>query len=173
MGSKKPLIPRYLFDGCDISILGVFYKVVYKKNKSLRSFVFIDGENILVFRGEDSTKTYEEILYFWLKDYAKKTLKKYVNSLAIKHKLLFNDIRIKDTKTRWGSCSSKKNINLNWKLILTNDVCMEYVVVHELAHLKQMNHSELFWNEVEKMMPDWKVGKENLKVFEKTLMKVL
>ncbi len=72
-------------------------------------------------------------------------------------------IIVREQKTRWGSCSSKHNINLNWKLIMMPEEILNYVVVHELAHLKQMNHSKAFWEEVEKVLPDYKKQKEWLK----------
>lgn len=77
----------------------------------------------------------------------------------------YNRIFIKEQKTRWGSCSTGGNLNFNWKLILTGDEQLDYVVVHELAHLKQMNHSPQFWQEVEKILPDYKERRRRLKAF--------
>ena len=59
-------------------------------------------------------------------------------------------------KTRWGSCSGKNRINFNTKLATTDPKFIEYVVVHELAHIKHKNHSKDFWNEVERYLPDYK-----------------
>ncbi len=67
-----------------------------------------------------------------------------------------NRIVIKEQKKRWGSCSSKGNLNFNWKLIFAPPEIIDYVVVHEMCHLKYMNHSRLFWGEVEKVLPDYK-----------------
>lgn len=72
-------------------------------------------------------------------------------------------IRIKDQKTRWGSCSSKGNINLNWRLILAPEEVMDYVIIHELCHLKEMNHSKAFWELVEQICPDYREQKRWLK----------
>ena len=65
-------------------------------------------------------------------------------------------ISIREQKTRWGSCSGQGNLNFNWKLILMPPEILDYVVVHELAHRKQMNHSPAFWAEVERILPDWR-----------------
>lgn len=77
----------------------------------------------------------------------------------------YHRIFIKEQKTVWGSCSSKGNLNFNWKLILTGPDQLEYVVVHELAHLKEMNHSPAFWKEVEKILPDYRERRKRLKEF--------
>ena len=65
-------------------------------------------------------------------------------------------IRIKDTKTRWGSCSSAGTLNYSWRLILTPPEILNYVVVHECAHLREMNHSPAFWAIVAEYDPNWK-----------------
>ena len=75
----------------------------------------------------------------------------------------YNRIFIKEQKTRWGSCSSLGNLNFNWKLILLNEEVLDYVVVHELAHRKQMNHSPTFWAEVERVLPDYRERRRRLK----------
>ena len=68
----------------------------------------------------------------------------------------FNSVRIKNTKSRWGSCSTKKNLNFNYKLIFLPKELADYVIVHELCHLKQFNHSRAFWELVSKAIPDYK-----------------
>ena len=70
---------------------------------------------------------------------------------------------MKAAKSRWGSCSSLGNLNFHWKLALMPEEVLDYVVVHELAHRKHMNHSPLFWKEVEQILPDYKVRRKWLR----------
>lgn len=75
----------------------------------------------------------------------------------------YNRISIRDQKTRWGSCSSNGSLNFNWRLMLAPPKVLDYVVVHELCHLSHMNHSKDFWNQVESIMPDYKIYRDWLK----------
>lgn len=72
-------------------------------------------------------------------------------------------VTIRDQKTRWGSCSSKGTLSFNWKLYLAPPQCLDYVVVHELCHLVEMNHSPAFWSLVESIMPDYRTWKKWLR----------
>lgn len=75
----------------------------------------------------------------------------------------YNKIYIRNTTSRWGSCSSNKNLSFNFQLLFLDQKEREYVVVHELCHLQEMNHSKNFWNLVSKACPDYKKIKLNLK----------
>lgn len=75
----------------------------------------------------------------------------------------YERISIRCQKTRWGSCSAKGNLSFNCLLLLTPDTIINYVVVHELCHRKEMNHSKAFWSEVEKILPDYKDAQKWLK----------
>lgn len=75
----------------------------------------------------------------------------------------YGKITVRNQKTRWGSCSSKGNLNFNCLLMLAPSEVLDYVVVHELCHRKQMNHSKAFWLEVEKVLPNYKEVRKWLK----------
>ena len=78
-------------------------------------------------------------------------------------------IKITNARTRWGSCTGKGNINLSWRLIKTEDAIIDYIIVHELAHLTLMNHSPQFWALVESFMPDYRERRVRLHKFQKQL----
>lgn len=90
---------------------------------------------------------------------------------AAKMGVTYNRIFIKEQKTVWGSCSGRKNLNFNWKLIMMPESILDYVVVHELSHLIEMNHSPSFWAQVEKVIPDYKERTEWLRGNEKVYTK--
>lgn len=75
----------------------------------------------------------------------------------------YNLIKIKDQKTRWGSCSSKRNLNFNWRLIMFPEWVMIYVIIHELCHLIYLNHSKEYWKLVSNYMPNYKEAHKWLK----------
>jgi predicted metal-dependent hydrolase len=82
----------------------------------------------------------------------------------------YGRITIRMQKSRWGSCSGKGNLNFNCLLMRTPETILDYVVVHELCHLKEMNHSPRFWAEVEKILPDYKERRKWLKDHENEIM---
>ena len=75
----------------------------------------------------------------------------------------YGRVTVRNQRTRWGSCSAKGNLNFNWRLILAPEKCLEYVVIHELCHRREFNHSARFWDLVQRQMRDYQVWKDYLK----------
>lgn len=107
-----------------------------------------------------------EVLY---KKLAKEELTQRVARYAEKMGVVPTTIKVNSAKTRWGSCSSSGALNFSWRLILAEESTVDYVVVHELAHMKQMNHSPQFWAEVAKAMPDYQTQREKLNSLQEYL----
>lgn len=80
-----------------------------------------------------------------------------------------SNIKISSAKTRWGSCSAGKSINYAWRLLMAEDDVIDYVVVHELSHLMEMNHSSQFWTIVKKVLPDYKSRQQQLITLQQKL----
>ncbi|MFP4514762.1 MAG: M48 family metallopeptidase [Parcubacteria group bacterium] len=84
---------------------------------------------------------------------------KYSNDLALD----YQRISIRAQKTRWGSCSKQGNLNFNYKIILLPEYLQDYIIIHELCHLKELNHSKRFWDLVASICPDYKKHRQELK----------
>lgn len=105
-----------------------------------------------------------------LRRQAEQYLPSMLRNLANKYGYEYKEVRVKAVQTRWGSCSSNKIINLSiWLMQLPHELT-EYVLCHELTHLHNMNHSPAFWEELSRMVPDYKLRKLKLKEFSPKLM---
>ncbi len=109
--------------------------------------------------GNDSRECIQKAIYKWYRKEALKTLTNEIEILSKNIGIPYNSVKIKQLKRRLGSCDAKKNIVLNWKLILAPYNVRRYVIIHELAHTIHMNHSKKFWELVAKLLPDYKKEK--------------
>lgn len=100
---------------------------------------------------------------------AKRDLTNIVFDFAKQMNVMPSAIKINGAKTRWGSCSSKKSLNFSSRLVMAKDDVVDYVVIHELAHITEMNHSSRFWAIVEGILPDYKERQARLKALQKKL----
>ena len=119
---------------------------------------WIDEHMLKVQSTIDERSKLEKITFEQVKELADQAVEyipKRVKYYAEKENFVYNKITIKNLVSRWRSCSTKGNLNFNCLLMLTPDYVIDYIVVHELCHLREMNHSEKFWTEVEKIMPDY------------------
>jgi len=143
----------------------------------VRSKEFIDGESFL-YLGEiyrlkiedcDRIELSQSLLFpkrylldakgkmiEWYKDMARETIKARADIYSRSTGWEYKTIKITSAQTRWGSCSPKGSINFPWRLVMAPINAIDYVVVHELAHIHEKNHSARFWNKVETVLPDYK-----------------
>jgi len=104
----------------------------------------------------DRPKSIVQGSYYTCSARAKKMIKKRLEYFNSFYNFEYNRISVKKQSTKWGSCSGKKNLNFNYRLLFLPQEMMDYVVVHELCHLQEMNHSKKFWDLVAKVFPNFK-----------------
>jgi predicted metal-dependent hydrolase len=107
--------------------------------------------------------TQDEIYNFWLKHKAKIYIPKRVKELSKLTGFYYKRITLRSQKTRWGSCSARGSLSFNYKLMKFRKEVVDYVIIHELCHLKELNHSKKCWKLVEKFCPGYKNLKRELK----------
>ena len=105
-------------------------------------------------------------LRLWIKHRARAHLDPWVRRLALDHGFQVTRVTIRSQKTRWGSCSARKSVSLNLRLMFLPSDLVQYVLLHELAHTKQLNHSPAFWNLVESLDPNYRAAKSRLRTAE-------
>jgi predicted metal-dependent hydrolase len=111
--------------------------------------IYFDGLNFYLHKKHKNIVKEKLIIFYKLE--AKKHIEKRAIEIAQINNLKFNTLKITSAKTRWGSCTSKQNVNFSYRLILAPMKTIDYVIIHELAHLKEMNHSKKFWLLVDNM----------------------
>ena len=166
--NKQLRTERELVSGVKLPFRGEDFTLRVSEYDGRYTRVTIEGELFVVYINKNLplNKRQEEIrrgLERWYVIQAKEIFHNRLEVYRDKLGLNFNQVRLKNQKTRWGSCSSKGNVNLNWRLVMSPTYIMDYVIVHELCHLKFMNHSHAFWQLLESIIPDYKVGKLWLK----------
>lgn len=112
--------------------------------------VHLDGDRILVNPKHSGVK-----LQAFLKTEARNALLPAVEGYAARINKPFNRFTLRDTRSRWGSCSAEGNLMFSWRLIMAPPIVLDYVAAHEVAHLAQMNHSSAFWDVVTGLMPEY------------------
>jgi len=160
---KKRLIENQIKDVTSnhnkLLYLGDLFPINLEQNASKE--LFFTGEEFIA----NSIEPYSLSLSIkkWYKNKFKEIALPRVAYFANKHNLMVNQVRIKNQKTMWGSCSSKNNINLNYLLLMAPMGVIDYVIVHELVHTIHRNHSTDFWDSVESIMPEFQEHKRWLK----------
>lgn len=152
-----PVAEEYAYLGETIRI-NQRYDLFIKKHK-----IVLNKSILQVESPSGSTDDANLIFDTWLKHRAKSYLPARTAALSRSYNFKFKQVRIRGQKTRWGSCSASGNISLNYRLMKYRKELIDYVIIHELCHLKELNHSKKFWMLVEKIVPDYKLLKRELK----------
>lgn len=165
--SGIPSIAKTVFkEGQKLNFLGQkFYELKLFTSKGKRSFLREHFRELHFFQGSDCEDLQSEIrlhLEGFYREKARMFLTKRVSFFTNQLGVEFNKIFIKNQQTRWGSCSGKKNLNFNWRIILASKEIIDYLVIHEVCHLKEMNHGKKFWRLVESLDSDFERHREFL-----------
>lgn len=114
-----------------------------------------DGEIILAKHAVEESSI-RDVLEALFRDQARTLFEELVADHADEMSVEYEGLAVRNQRTRWGSCSPKQNLSFNWRLIMAPPEIAEYVVVHELAHLREQNHTKRFWRIVREQLPDYR-----------------
>ena len=156
---RRELPSRIILPGIDED-----WNVSYINGKAESVYIYEAERGKLVIEGDlEDRELVREVIRKFLADRGKAHLPALLKILSKELGLPFNGVSIRGQKTRWGSCSSRKNINLNFKLLLLDPSLVRYVIIHELCHTRHMNHSRDFWKLVAEFDPDYREHERLLK----------
>lgn len=143
-----------------IHFLGTKYKLQIIKNRNSSIIVSRNLHTVTLHVLDE--RNYKDDLKKWYKDQTAKIISERITVLNFRLNLKYNKVRIRNQRSRWGSCSRKGNLNFNLLLAALPPELIDYIIIHELLHLKEMNHSKKFWQLVESVDPDYKNHRELL-----------
>ena len=161
ISERKELLPTYIELRALNSRLEVKY-LAHSKNGHLQQY----DQLITISPKTGDYFSVAELLQKWLHNVAKPYLTDSIACTSSSLGLKFNRLFIRGQRTRWGTCSAKRNISLNRNLLFMSEDLVDYVIRHELAHLKVLNHSAKFWTELEMILPDYERRRKDLKRLE-------
>ena len=146
--------------GSSISLRGKLYPIVAENNNTAK----FDGTRFCL-PSELSAEEIKLVVIQLYKDLARQVLIEKVRFYSERLQLYPQQIKVNSARTHWGSCSGKNCLNFTWRLIMAEESLIDYVVVHELAHIKEHNHSPRFWAVVGSVLPNYQELRKQLKVF--------
>ena len=155
----QPRKPAAWKIGTEILLRGDAVRIEAGSNREAETVRF-GGESVRV---SDPAADLRPAIEGHLRKLATRELPPRVLELATRHGLPVRRITVRNQKSRWGSCSRRGTISLNWRLIQTPAFVSDYICLHELMHLRQMNHSSGFWREMERVCPDYRMAERWLK----------
>jgi predicted metal-dependent hydrolase len=152
--AARPRHPKEWLLGTEIYFRGVPTRIAVEETGE-KGAIRLGSEVVKV---PDPTADLRPALERYLRRLAAKELPPRVLEFAALHQLPVRRITVRNQRSRWGSCSRRGTISLNWRLIQLPDLVRDYICLHELAHLREMNHSARFWREVEHLCPDYETA---------------
>lgn len=139
------------------------YSIVVEYHTYRRNILTVNESTLTLSLNRDNNNAGFTLLKKWMKEKATEVLIPWLQRVSLRHGLPYHSAVIRNQRTRWGSCSAKKNINLNRLLLVLQPHLVEYLFIHELCHTIEMNHSKRYWELVEKHCPRYKLIDAELK----------
>ncbi|SNY90169.1 hypothetical protein SAMN04515647_0316 [Cohaesibacter sp. ES.047] len=165
-GLRQPNVP--FEDGAIIPVRDVPHRLQHVgQTRGTVRLLEQHGEHVLMVSGQGQHM--QRRVTDWLKKEAKADLTEAVDRHADAIGIKPSSLRIKDTTSRWGSCSSARELSFSWRVIMAPPFVLDYLAAHEVAHLREMNHSARFWAHVEALCPDFEEGKAWLRTHGRQL----
>jgi len=159
----QPWYPDVLPEKIDIHFLRQSWTVTYMACQSRLKLVCRPDNEIVLMGDVHNHETCKTLLGKWLKQQAKLVLIPLLEKLSLQTGLQYKHVTIRNQKSLWGSCTCDKAINLNYKLIFLPPELVTYVMIHELCHLRHLNHSPQFWALVAQFDPAWQDHRRSLR----------
>jgi len=165
---QLPAAGKALESGDTIPYLGRDLEVVTRQNQGNAASVKLERNRLIVGLGSRNGRL-ALVLEQWYRMQAAQVIRERADKLSAQCGLSFNRLVIRGQKSRWGSCSRKGNLSFNWKLMMAPEPVIDYVIIHELLHLKEMSHTKRFWQLVAEHCPQWREHRKWLKDHEAEL----
>lgn len=155
----------------ELTVFGKNYKKVVHPadDVNTRHPVFIQDDELHIQPVSDSAAAVQRTFETFLKTTAQKYIIPRTKQLADIMNITYTTLTLRDQKTRWGSCSSQGGLNFNWRLVQYPTQMIDYVIIHELAHRREMNHSHRFWAIVAKYDPEYQAHRRWLQKYGSTV----
>lgn len=150
-----------IISGSMVMIYGNKYSVVKADIKSVQTS---DKFELVIPKKYEGEK-HQKAIQSWFKKLAKKVLSERLAFVEDRISLKSTSLKIGDSRGRWGSCNSYGNIILNYRLVMLPPAIIDYVIVHELCHLLELNHSKKFWQNVVKFLPNYEIQRKTIKEY--------
>jgi predicted metal-dependent hydrolase len=170
---KERKLPEFIWqDGAELLLLGNTLTLSIRHDARNKAIEHVPGLLQLALSETGNEALIQRKVVQWYKKQALEDFARRLEIFSAKLGVALPQLLLSNARSRWGSCNSRKEVRLNWRLLQAPPHIINYVVCHELAHLKEMNHSVRFWHVVESIFPDYKAAEKELKALSTLLHRI-